>query len=286
MAVSEDDLVRIDSCLDPPRAELVRMALAREEIPSAFGSANFISWFWHYSNAVGGVKIYVRRREAKLAHKVLADARAKTAEGLPPWTCPACGQRVAGQWDACWHCGRWADGSQDGHAADDSASQPAGHAEPAAWWDVPRVFAVSASAALAMLLLARGPQLPLAFAPFAIVLYFLLRQFEPSSSGRQPELQEAATPAGEYPSDRPATRSEVSRAIVRRAWQAGGLGIGFPPLGFYSMWLLWRVGRRNTPLGRADTCRCWAVFVLNLGTMAFCLAFVAMLLGALVAVLR
>jgi hypothetical protein len=25
----------------------------------------------------------------------------------PGWTCPACGERLEGQFDACWKCGAW-----------------------------------------------------------------------------------------------------------------------------------------------------------------------------------
>ncbi len=117
-SVSPNELVRIDSYLDLPRADLARIALAREEIPAAFGNANFLSWFWHYSNAVGGVTIYVRRCEAELARGVLAAASTKITESLPPWICPSCGQRVAGQWDACWQCGHLADGTQGSPVAD------------------------------------------------------------------------------------------------------------------------------------------------------------------------
>jgi hypothetical protein len=96
-----DELVVVASCLDVPRAELLRITLARAEIPAALGNAHFLSWYWHYSNAVGGVLVLVRYREAQRACEVLEAAGAKLAESLPPWVCPSCGQRVAGQWAVC-----------------------------------------------------------------------------------------------------------------------------------------------------------------------------------------
>ena len=107
--VLPDELVRLTSCWDVPRADLVRMALAEEEIPAAFGNANFLGWLWHYGNAVGGVTVHVCRRNAPQARKALADAQARPMDSRPAWSCPACGTRISGQWDACWRCGRWAD---------------------------------------------------------------------------------------------------------------------------------------------------------------------------------
>jgi len=284
--VSPNELVRVDSCLDLPRADLARMALAKEEISTSLENAHFLSWFWHYSNAVGGVPIYVRRCDAERARGVLAAARARLTESLPPWTCLSCGQRVAGQWNACWQCGHWADGTQGSPVGDDSAAQPEDHTEIVAWWNVPRVFVVAASALSVILLLKLGLTLPLMIAPFAFVVYFLLQQFEPASDG-QPEPQAAAEPSDGYSPHLSATRSEVSRATVRRAWHAGVFGIlVFPPLGFYSMRLLWKLSHRDVPLSLADTWRCLAVFFFNIATIAFCLAFLGMLLSAFIDVLR
>jgi hypothetical protein len=30
----------------------------------------------------------------------------KSEEGAPPWSCPACGEALEGQFGACWSCGR------------------------------------------------------------------------------------------------------------------------------------------------------------------------------------
>jgi hypothetical protein len=148
MAISPDELVRVTSCLDVPRADLARLALAREGIPSALGNANFLSWFWHYSNAVGGVTVHVRR-------------------------------------------------------------------------------------------------------------------FEPSSRS-EPQPQGSAEPSDLSSHHLSTTRSEISRAIVRRAWQAAVIALAFPPLGFYSMRLLWKLVQRDTPLSRIDNGRFWMAFFLNI----------------------
>ncbi len=281
---SPDALVRIGSYLDPPRADLAQMALAEEGIPTARGNGNFISWYWHYSNAVGGVVLYVRGRELERARQVLAAARSKFAESLPPWVCPSCRQRVAGQWDACWHCGCWADGTPSSPPVDGTAMQPSASDQGTSWWNVPRWITVLAAVALIILFLKRGPIPALVLAPCLALFVFLLWRFEPPSE-EEPGLEEAAESVDRRGRQVATTQSDVSRALVRRAWQAAMFAaLAFPPLGFYSMRLLWKLGSRNTPLGQADTCRFWAAFLVDilaiLWFVLFCVWFVAGMLAA------
>jgi hypothetical protein len=273
VAVTADDLVRVTSCLDGPRADLVQLALAREGIPSAFGNARFLSWFWHYSNAVGGVTVLVRKRDAEQAREVLLTAGAKPSVSLRAWVCRSCGQRIAGQWDACWQCGHLADGTPASPTVEDAAVQPAGDAEVGTRQNLSKLLTVAGGVLLVVLLFKYGWQPPLILAPFVAILYFLLRQFEPSSAGEfQPA--ESAEPGNGSSRNLSTTHSELSKAVVRRAWQAAVIAaFSFPPLGFYSMRLLWKLGQRDTPLSRADTWRCWTAFFLNIMTILFCLAF-------------
>ena len=69
--------------------------------------------------------VLVRYREAQRACEVLAAAGAELTESLPPWTCPLCGQRVAGQWVVCWQCGQAADGTPGQEPAEAIAAPPA-----------------------------------------------------------------------------------------------------------------------------------------------------------------
>jgi len=123
-------------------------------------------------------------------------------------------------------------------------------------------------------------------APCVVILVFVLWQFEPSLN-RDSQPQGSAEPSDPCSHIHSNTQSEVSKAIVRRAWQAAVIAaFSFPPIGFYSMRLLWKLGQRDTPLGRSDNWRCWTAFFLNIVTILFCLAFAVLLLlgflGALV----
>ena len=280
-AISPDELVTVTSCLDVPRADLVRLALAREGIPAALGNANFLSWCWHYSNAVGGVTIHVRHRDAENAREVLTAARARPSVSLPPWICSSCGQQVAGQWDVCWQCGHLADGTPGDPLAEEVVAQPNGDSEAGKWQASPRLFAVALCVGLAVVLLKCGLKPLVLLAPFVCFFVFLLQRLGPRP-GQQPEPQ-GVTESGDLPAPgASAARSRVSRALVQRAWQAAVIAVlTFPPLGFYSMRLLCKLVRRGTPLSRADRWRFWMALLLSILTILICLAFVGMLLFAL-----
>ncbi|MEI8375152.1 MAG: hypothetical protein WCJ35_20215 [Planctomycetota bacterium] len=285
-AISPDELVRVVSCPNVPLADLAQQALAREGIPASLGNANFLSWFWDYGNAVGGATVHVRNKDAKQAREVLAAARAKPSVSLPPWICLSCGQRIAGQWNACWQCGQLADGTLASPQSKGSAAQPQDDADAEIWLNVPRLFTAVAVVGLVILLCMYGWGPPLMLAPCVVILVFVLWQFEPSSN-RESQPQGSAEPSDPCSHIHSNTQSEVSKAIVRRAWQAAVIAaFSFPPIGFYSMRLLWKLGQRDTPLGRGDNWRCWTAFFLNIATILFCLAFAVLLLlgflGALV----
>jgi hypothetical protein len=271
-------LVKIGSCLDVARADLAQAALARERLFVALENANFLSWFWHWSNAVGGVKILVRNDQADLARQVLAAARARSTDSLPPWVCPSCGQRVGGQWTACWQCGQGADGTPSSPAATGVAQPAASETQAGPRMSLSSLFVAVTGIVLVVLLLKSGPSLPLVLAPFVILLGVLLRQFEPSAD-RQSESQESPEPMDGPSEHLMTTRSEISRAIVRRAWQASVIAtLVFPPLGFYSMRLLWKLGQRNTPLGCADRWRSGMAFLFSAAAIGFCMSFAGAIL--------
>ena len=223
-----------------------------ETLPSSHGLA-----LWQCG---WGATVHVRHRDAQKAREVLDAARAKPSVSLPPWICPSCGQRVAGEWDACWQCGHLADGTLASPTAEDSDVQPRSEADTGTWLHLPRLFAAAAGVLLVVLLEKYGWQPPVMVAPFVVILTFLLWQFEPSLR-LESQPQGSAEPGELSSHTLSATRSAAGNAVVRRAWQAAVLGaFRFPPLGFYSMRLLWKIWRRDTPLRWADACRCWTAF--------------------------
>jgi hypothetical protein len=274
-AVSSDELVPVDSCLDPPHASLDQAALDIAGIPAALGNDCFIGWYWYYSNAVGGVKVLVRRGDARYARHVLSAARARPAESLPPWKCRSCGQRVYGQWDTCWRCGRRADDAPGEALPAQIDTEP--YPKPGKAWKLSVLFCAAGLAGLVVILLTGNLKLPLLLAPLVCLCYVFLRQFEQSADSPEEETVEMreAPPAAV-----PRLHRNLSAAIVRRAWHASVFSLGFPPLGFYSMALLWKLGQRTTPLSIADQWRSWAAMVLSALAILYCLGLAGLVLYA------
>ena len=57
-------LVKVRSFLGVAEAELARVRLAMDGIPARLSNAEFVSWAWYYSNASGGVKLFVNEPDA------------------------------------------------------------------------------------------------------------------------------------------------------------------------------------------------------------------------------
>jgi hypothetical protein len=280
-ARSSDDLVRVASYVNVPRAELARNALEREGIPTVLGNVNLVLWQWEYSNATGGVSVQVRRGDAPHAHALLTASRAEPSEDRPPWTCPSCGQRIAGEWDVCWHCGS----SLDGPLAESPPDQPNATAisndHRAAAQQLTRILGAAIIVLFVLLPLATGAVLlALVNAIFIGIVIYLMGRFVPTVAvaGEVPLLLDADPGSLSGVAQ---TTSQVSKAIVRRAWQAAVLGaFGFPPLGFYALRLLWKLAGRDTPLGAADRWRVGLAYILSIVAVLYCFLFVAALLIA------
>jgi hypothetical protein len=166
----------------------------------------------------------------------------------------------------------------------EEAAQPADAEENRSIWQSFSILFALVSAILVAFQLFRhgcGPEAMLLVAPCILLAAFLLRRFE------RPPCEDTETPTAKEPDATSALRvrrtsSSVSRAIVQRAWQAALFAaFVFPPLAFYSVKLLWRLGQRDTPLSGADSLRTWLALLIDLGAILFCVAFLAGMLAAI-----
>jgi hypothetical protein len=71
--VAAHDLIKLASFLAPLDAYLVRMRLEATGIKCFIFDENLIEMNWFYSNAVGGVKIYINRLDWEKAQAIMAD---------------------------------------------------------------------------------------------------------------------------------------------------------------------------------------------------------------------
>lgn len=264
--MSDQSLIRVHSCWTLGEAEIVRMRLASEGILSYFENANFINWCWYYANAVGGIKLLVRRPDADEARRILSIVDHHLDDDGSPWTCSRCGQTVYETWRVCWSCSAPIEG--------DDVLEPAPE-EPLAGSDrqglginwaatIPSVvmvlsllviFCGASPATVVMLLL-------------SIVLTFLVFGRD---MGRRYELAPRIAPDadGDDRLDDLAAWAADEKALL--AWQAAVFGcLGFPLVPFsacffpvYSIWLLLGRLRDETSLSRIGRRRIRAAWTAN-----------------------
>ena len=272
-------LIRISSHLSLWEAELGRARLAAEGIFACLDNAAVVLWFWHYSNAVGGVKLYVLEDDAERAREILVPRRGAPGECHPPWSCSACGRRVDGAWKICWNCGTSVDGAPaPPHGAEEAPTESrsrvgaAGHSRLLLW----------AAFALISVLLVTGRLFAatLAWAIFVLSVAWGRRLRTDEGETEGPTEEDGHEPE---PDDDPARQSRerprrMGEAIALRAWQASVLGfVWFPPLLLYSVWLLLRLSFSRLTLGRLGNCRRCAAWIISIAGM--------LLLGLMLAVL-
>lgn len=247
-----DNLVSIASYWNLWEAELALARLKAENIPARLGNAALVFWAWHDANATGGVRVHVAARDAEAARAIVNPAHDEPAEGPPPWTCSTCGTQGFPSWDVCWNCGVSKDGIPEPEPCGDEAIRP--ETPDDVWEKTGSALLVFFAAMLLVTIFSiSGVVSFLAAAALVVFVLFLFRK---------QDSDERETDAAEDEGPRPAPVGRSS--IVERAWRAAVFGcLVFPPLGLYSLWLLWRVFSRGTRLGRMDRCR--SVMALILG---------------------
>ncbi|MGA2796682.1 MAG: hypothetical protein ABSE63_03775, partial [Thermoguttaceae bacterium] len=106
-------LVKVRSFLGVAEAEMARIRLAMDGITARISNAEMVSWAWYYSNATGGVKLFVNESDRPQAAIILAPQPVPPLFQPPLWHCPKCQAEVDGQWSFCWSCGTSKHGEED-----------------------------------------------------------------------------------------------------------------------------------------------------------------------------
>lgn len=273
-----DRLIRLVSYLSLPEAEILRMRLAMDGVRSSLDNATMLLWFWHYGCVVRGVAVSVLDQDVEAAEQILRLKRHSASAREVDVPCAQCGALVPKSWKLCWNCDETADAAADRGGMDASSTLDA---DGAAHW----------KAALSMLLWL----MPLALIPLGgflavcvawslmlvtDVIFQRLGTDVATSEGdaispfRPKDSTADSTPGGWHAS---ATNEDeqhyrrVAEDIALRAWQASVIGLlWFPPLVFYSMWLLWRSRRLPVSLrGRRRRLGALVCSILGLPMAAF-----------------
>ncbi len=239
-----DEFIRIASYTHLWEADLARARLADEQIRAFLGNVTLVSWFWHYSNAAGGVTVHVARRDAEAARRYLVPELDSSHAAKPSWTCPRCKATVAGDWTACWQCGSsTAGGESDRPAGGEAAPGPA--PEPGPGYGL-SIFALAVIVVIMVVVISSGPLAALAIAPLVVLFIVLFHALGTQSAETAGWLAEPAPERPKKPARHRPPRLRRAKAAARdmvwRAWRSAVLGFFvFPPLGLYSLFLLRRL---------------------------------------------
>ncbi len=97
------DTVVVATFTNQPEAEAMRERLASLGITAEIRRDN-VGGMYPQLDIQEGIDLVVASETADAARQAIADLQTETAG--PPWTCPACGEEVGGNFTACWNCGR------------------------------------------------------------------------------------------------------------------------------------------------------------------------------------
>jgi len=272
-----DRLVTIARYVTAAEADLARMQLGWHGIDSTVGNAVFVTWFWYYSNAVGGVTLDVLAADADRAYSILHAPPVDPAFGEPVRICPRCREESDESWQVCWRCGASEKGDFNTLPG---AEESAGKA-PSETRDFSNLVGLAALA-IALLVVASGLLVVVMVAVIGLILVYLLLRgiWGDATPGKKPlpDVEDE----GSWPDDPFARRRELAEKIALRAWQSSLLGaISFPPLLLYSAFLLFKLGRSSLPVTKR--CIRWrlAAFLVNLPTIPVYGIIFVVIVGAL-----
>jgi hypothetical protein len=239
--------------LTPLEGEILRAQLGFAGIPANLSNVELVTWFWHLSNAVGGVALHVAADDAAAAEEVLSSGEDDaSAAATPERPCGACGELLPHDWHVCWRCGTTADGAHDPDFLGGTAASAIWH----------YLHGLDAPGALVLLL----ALLVFVFPPGLLLIGLWI-------------VIGSISPAGEYESDvsalevvDPGAESDVRDALTdrgddlcARALRSALLGVGWlPPLIVLSIWTLLSIGYEGIPVsarGRRWYCAAWCLNV-------------------------
>jgi hypothetical protein len=281
-----EKLVTVARFVNVAEAEAARIALAAAGIRARLSNAALVSWFWHYSNATGGVGLLVRQTDSETARNVLREAAGGPFQPDPSQTCSTCSEPLFDGWENCWRCGSDRAGHADRPAEEDTPAEPNGFDA------ADRVELLGVAALMTGILFAYLPELPV-YRPEAVVYLpelLLAVSFvwicQLVLSLHVGTREAAAISEEQEPSDTlPSRREMTAEDVAARAWRAAVFGaIWFPPLIYYSMYVLRRLTRSRLPITRRARKRRLAAWWTNLlfvipRTVAIAMVIIALMYG-------
>jgi hypothetical protein len=106
-----DELITLTTYRFAPQADAAKWVLEQEGIQAFVADANIVTADWFLGNAVGYIKLQVRRSQAQAALEVLHDNPRLMGVSVPEerpdgaMSCLACGEPIPDDADRCTACG-------------------------------------------------------------------------------------------------------------------------------------------------------------------------------------
>jgi hypothetical protein len=112
-------MIRVYTAAGPADAQLVCGHLLGNGVKAVVQGESL--WGARGGVPVGDVSaptVWVEESDATRARVLIDEIQQHEPSRLPPWDCPDCGEKLAGQFSACWKCGapREDGGEQEGDA--------------------------------------------------------------------------------------------------------------------------------------------------------------------------
>lgn len=254
------------SYLNSCEAELARIRLAMDEIPAWLENATLVTWCWHYSNAVGGVKLFVLEPHLRQASEVLSSATQPLES--ESWQCPGCRAEVYQDWNYCWSCGASKEGTAD---ASFFAEQSATATDTDDTISNRSLINSIAFCAIFLFVIASEPDITVFVFPFvllALIVYGLCFAADDSSQPDEIIASGVCREQQEPPEGIDADSVARESYTILRLWQASVLSLFFfPPLALYVLWKLWRLDFRAGSPSPRDRRRYWGAWTATLCTI-------------------
>jgi hypothetical protein len=271
-------LVCVASYLNVAQADLVRMQLAMEDIPARLDNTALVSWFWHYSNATGGVKVLVPEEYLDRARTITSPPPESPEPPSPHWACPRCHAEVDGRWHYCWSCGSTASGEKDPDFHDEGQLARAATAESCDSTGYVRSQHAAVTAVLLFLLvfvLSHGSPsaVLILFACFVFgALFRWLWDHAVSAAGTAAEQDVEKVSKPHDDTEPPLAENDAfAEVLVMRLWATSIFGMLWSPL--FALWAIGLVLRLTTMgatlrLRDRFRYRCSLVFIV-VGSLSF-----------------
>ncbi len=96
-------LIQVASFVDIAQADTAQAILGLNGIESWQENATVVHLQWLYSNAVGGIKLFVANEDAESARTLLTEQTATPEQAIESH-CESCGETLPPGWDVCWRC--------------------------------------------------------------------------------------------------------------------------------------------------------------------------------------